>query len=126
MEHLGILHHFLGIEVQRSPTGIFISQSKYAYDFLTKSSMLSCTPYGSPYNYTSKASAKSSELLPDPTTYKSIMGALQYLTLTRPDLSFVVNQDCQRMHNPTPADFIALKRILRYLKGTFSFGVVFK
>lgn len=59
----------------------------------------------------------------DPSLYRSIAGALQYLTLTRPDLAFTVNQLCQHMHQPTIAAFIAFKRVLRYLKGTLTFGL---
>lgn len=60
-------------------------------------------------------------MLSDPSLYRSITGALQYLTLTHPDLSFVVNQACQHMHNPKAAHFVTLKHILKYIKGTLSF-----
>lgn len=60
------------------------------------------------------------------TVYRSITGALQYLTSTRPDLAFAVNQACQHMRSPTVAHFTALKRILRYLEGTLSHGILFK
>ncbi|XP_019155017.1 PREDICTED: uncharacterized protein LOC109151872 [Ipomoea nil] len=56
----------------------------------------------------------------------SLAGALQYLTITRPDLSFVVNQLCQHMHVPTIAHWEQLKRVLRYVKGTVNFGLRFK
>lgn len=55
--------------------------------------------------------------------YSSVTGALQYLMLTRLHLTFVVNQVCQHMHNPSPEHFIALKRILWYIKGTIMFGI---
>ena len=50
------------------------------------------------------------------------MGALKYLTFTRPDICFVVNRVCQFMHAPTDSHWAAVKRILRYLKGTTSYG----
>ena len=59
----------------------------------------------------------------DPAVYRSIAGALQYLTPTRPDLAFAVNLACQYMHSPTEAQFAALKCILRYIKGTLSYGL---
>ncbi|KAM1712874.1 hypothetical protein ACFX12_023700 [Malus domestica] len=63
--------------------------------------------------------------LANPTEYRSIVGGLQYLTWTRPDISFAVNQVCQFMHTPTDLHLQAAKRILRFLKGTSSHGIWF-
>lgn len=52
--------------------------------------------------------------------YRSLVGFLQYLTLIRPELSFAVNSVCQNMHQPLECHFIAVKRILRYVKGTLT------
>lgn len=60
---------------------------------------------------------------PDPTRYRSIVRALQYLTLTRPDLSYSVNFICQFMHAPTMAHYKALKWILYYINGTIQLGL---
>lgn len=60
------------------------------------------------------------------TRYRSIVGALQYLTLTRPDISFGVNKVCRFLHCPTTVHWIAVKRILRYIKGTLKLGVKFR
>ena len=62
----------------------------------------------------------------NPTTYRSIVGALQYLTLTRPDIIHAINQVCQHFNAPTIIHFKAVKRILRYLKGTQDFGLMGK
>ncbi|GJU96048.1 ribonuclease H-like domain-containing protein [Tanacetum coccineum] len=59
----------------------------------------------------------------DPTLYRSLAGALQYLTFTRPDLSYVVQQVCLYMHDPRDPHFTALKRILRYVRGTLDYGL---
>ncbi|XP_022023458.1 uncharacterized mitochondrial protein AtMg00810-like [Helianthus annuus] len=59
----------------------------------------------------------------DPTLYRSLVGAIQYLTITRPDLSYAVNQACQHLHSPTETYFQLVKRILPYVKGTISHGL---
>ena len=65
----------------------------------------------------------------DPTDYRSLAGALQYLTFTRPDIAYAVQQVCLYMHDPRESHLAALKRILRYIRGTlhlgFSFGLLF-
>jgi histone deacetylase 1/2 len=57
------------------------------------------------------------------TTYRSLVGGLQYLTMTRPDLSFVVNKVCQYLHEPRTPHMSAVKRILRYIRYTIDSGL---
>uniref|UniRef100_A0A0E0E2C1 Reverse transcriptase Ty1/copia-type domain-containing protein n=1 Tax=Oryza meridionalis TaxID=40149 RepID=A0A0E0E2C1_9ORYZ len=59
----------------------------------------------------------------DPTDYRSLTGALQYLAFTRPDISYVVQQICLHMHDPREPHLAALKRILRYTQGTVDHGL---
>ena len=61
--------------------------------------------------------------LKDATKYRSIIGALQYCTITRPDIAFAVNKLCQFMHSPTDGHLQAVKRVLRYLKGIGHHGL---
>lgn len=125
MKHLGNLHHFLGIKVCRNSQGPFLSPTKYAKDLLFRASMLGCKPCASPCASESVLHTNSSPFQ-DPTLYRSLAGALQYLTLMRPDLSFAMNHAYQYMHSPTEAHFTALKRIIRYIKGTLNFGILLK
>lgn len=69
-------------------------------------------------------SARQGALLSDVRLYRSVVGALQYATFTRPEISFSVNKACQFMHSPTVTHWQLVKRILRYLKGTASHGLL--
>uniref|UniRef100_A0A803P494 Reverse transcriptase Ty1/copia-type domain-containing protein n=1 Tax=Cannabis sativa TaxID=3483 RepID=A0A803P494_CANSA len=126
LKELGDLHYFLGIEVNSTPSGLHLSQAKYARDLLIKAQMQEAKP--SPTSMTTgvRLSAHGSEPMSDPQLYRSIVGALQYLLITRPDLSFSVNKVCQFMHNPLLTHWLAAKRILRYLSGTISHGLHIK
>jgi hypothetical protein len=67
---------------------------------------------------------KGSQLgLKDTTQYRSMVGALQYLTLTRPDIALSVNKMCQFLHAPTTEHWTAVKRILRYIKSCVNIGL---
>ncbi|KAL5731873.1 hypothetical protein ACHQM5_004561 [Ranunculus cassubicifolius] len=87
--------------------------------------MLDCKPCSTPSTATLKLdNTIGLPLSPDQTTqYRSIVGALQYLSWTRPDMSYSINQVCQFLHSPRTTHVQALKRILRYLKGTLSHGL---
>jgi histone deacetylase 1/2 len=125
LKDLGELHYFLGMEVNKVRDGIILSQDKYALDLLKKVNMASCKPVSTPLSTSEKLSAFEGNLLGprDATNYRSIVGALQYLTLTRPDLSFPVNKVCQYLHAPTDVHWSAVKRILRYVKSNTKIGL---
>ena len=122
MKDLGDLHYFLGVEVQANEKGLFLSQTKYALELLQCASMIDAKPISTPCVIGQHLSTEG-KLFSDPTMFHSLAGALQYLTITRPDLSFSVNSICQFMHAPTEDNFRALKHILRYVKGTPDHGL---
>ena len=123
MKDLGPLHFFLGIAVTRHSQGLFLSQKKYAEEILVRAGMSSCKPCLTPVDTKPKLSATDSSPFEDPTLYRSLAGALQYLTFTRPDISYAVQQICLFMHNPMEAHMHALRRILRYIRGTIHHGL---
>ncbi|KAK4374914.1 hypothetical protein RND71_005591 [Anisodus tanguticus] len=85
--------------------------------------MVNCKIMPTPVDSKSKLSANESAPVSDPTLYRSLAGALQYLTFTRPDIAYVVQQVCLFMHDPRESHFATLKRIIRYVKGTLDFGL---
>src|SRR6185312_4082705 len=103
IKDLGDLHYFVGIEVQRPKGELLLTQERYATGILERVGMKTCKPLSTPLSTTEKLSALEGEPLgtEDSTRYRSIVGGLQYLTLTRPDLSFFVNKVCQFLHSPT-------------------------
>ena len=125
LKDLGLLHYFLGLQIDYTSSGLFVHQTKYASDLLKKFGMTDCKPCKTPSSPNFHLLPNDSPVLSDPTSYRSLVGALQYLTFTRPDLSFAVQQACQHMSTPTQNHLQAAKRILRYLQGTLHFGITF-
>uniref|UniRef100_A0A2N9ITN0 Reverse transcriptase Ty1/copia-type domain-containing protein n=1 Tax=Fagus sylvatica TaxID=28930 RepID=A0A2N9ITN0_FAGSY len=125
IKDLGPLHYFLGLQVSRSSDALHVTQTKYASDLLTKHHMVDSKIAHTPCSPNTRLSIHEGELLFDPHGYRSLVGALHYLTFTRPDISFAVHQVCQYMVAPTTTHLTAAKRILRYIKGTLFHGIAF-
>ncbi|KAL5570076.1 hypothetical protein UlMin_026651 [Ulmus minor] len=123
MRDLGQISYFLGVEVIFDGASIHLSQTRYIADLLTKTEMLDCKPAKTPGVIGKTLSQYDGVPFDDQTKYRSLVGALQYVTLTRPDIAFAVNKACQFMHNPTTAHWLSAKRILRYLRGTMQQGL---
>ena len=123
MKDMGMLYYFLGIQAHYHSEGLFLHQEKYALDLLVAAGMADCAPMPTPLHLQLDKVPGKHEIFSDPTYFRSLAGKLQYLTLTRPDIQFAVNLVCQKMHQPTVADFNLLKRVLRYLKGTVQMGL---
>ncbi|XP_048421922.1 uncharacterized mitochondrial protein AtMg00810-like [Pyrus x bretschneideri] len=126
MKDLGPLNYFLGIEVKYNGDSMHLSQSKYALDLLTRTKFTEAKPISTPVVTGQKLSAYDGDPHENPEMYRSVVGALHYLTITRLDLLYAVNQVCQFMHSPKNTHWAAVKRILRYLKATFNHGLLYK
>jgi histone deacetylase 1/2 len=124
LKDLGDLHYFLGIEVKGTIDGLVLSQGRYAADILSQSGMDKEKTIDTPLSTFEKLSlTDGSKLGPeDCTRYRSLVGALQYLTLTRPNILFAMNKVCQFLHAPTTVHWSVVKRILRYVRGTIDVG----
>lgn len=126
MTDMGKMKFFLGIEVFQQPEGIYISQKKYATEVLDRFGMSESKPVGSPMIPGYRLHKDELGVQIDESYYKQIVGSLMYLTTTRPDLIYSVSLISRFMAKPTELHLQAAKRILRYLKGTTSFGIMYK
>jgi hypothetical protein len=125
LKDLSHLSYFLGIHVHRDSQTIHLNQAKYITTLLTQVHMLEAKPYSAPCTSGKKLTRFDGDPLSDPSLYRHIVGALQYCTLTRPNISYSVNQLCQFLHCPTTAHFTAAKRVIRYHKGNPDTGLLF-
>lgn len=120
---LGSPRFFLGIEMVSLNGSMVLSQRRYMTDLLRRAGMSGCKPLATLVPVTCSGASDGSEPYSNPTQYRSLAGALQYLTVTRPDLSFAVNRLCQFMHSPTVGHWSMLKRVLRYVQDTLHYDL---
>ena len=123
LKDLGALSYYLGIQIVPSRFGLTLYQSKYASDVLHRFKMENSKPTKTPCCPIVHLTPFEGSVLPDPIEYRSMVGALQYLTFTHPDLAFSVHQLCQFMHHPTTSHLEATKRVLHYVRGTLHFRI---
>nr|GEW84303.1 retrovirus-related Pol polyprotein from transposon TNT 1-94 [Tanacetum cinerariifolium] len=114
---------FLGLQVNQSPYGIFINQSKYMSEILKKYRMESCDPIGTPMEIKDKLDLDPNGTLVDVTKYHSLIGALMYLTSSRPDIVHATCLCARYQAKPTEKHLKEVKRIFRYLRGTINTGL---
>ena len=122
IKDLGPLTYFLGVEVIPNSTGLILSQCRYVLDILAQTKMLEAKPVSTPLP-PSPPLQKMGSTLADATQFRTVVGSLQYLLITRPDLAFAVNKLSQYMHAPTIEHWNIVKRLLRYLCGTVNDGL---
>ncbi|KAK2437071.1 putative mitochondrial protein [Trifolium repens] len=123
---LGKLRYFLGIEVAQSKDGIVISQRKYAMDILEETGLLNAKPVDTPMDPNVKLLPNQGEPLSDSGRYRRLVGKLNYLTVTRPDISFAVSVVSQFLNSPCQEHMDAVIRILKYIKGAPGKGLIYK
>lgn len=124
MKDLGPINYSLGLEVSRDANGIFICQKKYSLDIIKEYGMTTAKPLLLPMDPNLKLASDKGNLLPDPNVYQRLIGKLIYLTITRPDIVFSVQLLSQFMQKPTTIHLQSAKRLLRYLVGTSSQGIL--
>ncbi|KAH9790788.1 hypothetical protein KPL71_003509 [Citrus sinensis] len=125
MTDIGLMAYYLGIEVKQKEEDIFISQESYAKEILKKFKMNDCKPISTPVECGVKLSKHNEGEDIDPTFFKSLVGSLRYLTCTRSYILYVVGLVSRYMENLKTTHFKAAKRIIRYIKGTTNFGLLY-
>ncbi|XP_031493243.1 uncharacterized mitochondrial protein AtMg00810-like [Nymphaea colorata] len=125
MSDLGLLTYYPGIEVAQGEDGIWIKQAAYAKKVLIQFGMLDCNPTKIPMEPRSQLNKDPKGQSVDATEYRRVIGCLRYLLHTRPDLLYAVGVASRFMKRLTVMHHKAVKQILRYLKGTINFGLVY-
>lgn len=116
IKDLGPLHYYLGIEFLRNKGGLAMTQRKYALELLHTAGILDENPSNTPFDPHEKLNATDGEPLKDTTLYRTLVGKLIYLTITRPDLSYAAPALSQYAQSPRTPHLKALLKVLRYIK----------
>jgi acid phosphatase class B len=129
VKDMGPLHHFLGVKVNQNITNgtAWIGQPAYTDNLLKKFSMEKAKPVKTPMTSNSQLrKANEDDKCFDQTLYQSAVGGLLYLsTRTRPDIAFAVSNVARFCSKPTMEHWTAVKRIMRYLRGTADLGLLY-
>ncbi|KAJ9566700.1 LOW QUALITY PROTEIN: hypothetical protein OSB04_002666 [Centaurea solstitialis] len=123
MSMMGELTFFLGLQVRQTPQGIFINQSKYTLDILKRFDFTGPKSASTPMSTSFQLDADTSGNPVDQKVYRAIIGSLLYLTASRPDIMFATCVCARFQCDPRESHLGAVKRILKYLKGTPNFGL---
>ncbi|XP_050160426.1 uncharacterized mitochondrial protein AtMg00810-like [Malus sylvestris] len=123
IKDLGTLKYFLGIEMAHSHKGFFLNQRKYVMDLLHEAKMTDCKPARTPLDSNLKLKTQG-DPIPNLSYYQRMVGKLIYLTITRPDISYVVSLVSQFMHYPSMDHLKIVHHVLRYLKGSIGRGIL--
>ena len=123
LKDLGEVKHFLGIEITNTAQEIHLNQKTYIKELLAKLGMQEAKGCSTPMVSNLKLSKEDGNPTVDGILYRSVVGVLQYATITRPEISFCVNKVSQFMACPLDTHWKAVKRIVRYLAGSLDYGI---
>eukprot|EP00257_Ricinus_communis_P022132 XP_015581781.1 uncharacterized protein LOC107262162 [Ricinus communis] len=126
IKDLGQLSYFLGIEIETSHKGLFLSQRKYVLDILKETGKMEVKPINTPMETNVKLNLEVGDPLDNIGHYQHLVGKLIYLIVTRPDIAYAVSMVSQFMHAPRTSHLDAIDIILRHLKGTPNQGIWMK
>ena len=122
MKDLGRLNYFSGLEITHSTDGLYITQAKYVSDLLSRAGLTDSKTVDTPVELNAHLTPSRGKPLSNSSLYRRLIGSLVYLTVTRLDISYVVQQVSQYLSAPRSTHHAVVLRILRYLKGTLFYG----
>ena len=125
MKDLRHLSYFLGLEITHSTNGLYITQAKYAFELLSRSRLTDSKTVDTLVELNAHLTPTGGKPLSNPSLYRRLVGSVVYLTVTRPDISYVVHQVSQYLFAPRSTHYAAVLCILRYLKGTLFHGLFY-
>ena len=125
MKDLGYLSYFLGLEITHSTHGLYVTHAKYASELLSRAGLTYSKTVDTPVELNAHLTPSGGKPLSNPSLYRRLVGSLVYLTVTRPDISYAVHQVSQYLSAPRLTHYVAVLRILRYLKGTLFHGLFY-
>ncbi|XP_017426846.1 uncharacterized mitochondrial protein AtMg00810-like [Vigna angularis] len=125
MTDLGILSYFLGLEFIYSEKGVIMHQRKYISDVLERFNMLGCKSAETPAEMNLKLATSEGEAPTNETLFRQIVGSLRFICQSRPEITYSVALVSRIIRSPKQIHMLAAKRILRYLKGTVKYGILF-
>ena len=125
MKDLGHLSYFLGLEITHSTDGLYITQAKYASDLLSRDGLTDSKTLDTPIELNVHLTPSGGKPLSNPSLCRRLVGSLVHLTITHPDISYVVHQVSQYLSTPRSTHYAVVLCILRYLKGTLFHGLFY-
>ncbi|GMI72814.1 hypothetical protein HRI_000950700 [Hibiscus trionum] len=125
LKDLGKLSYFLRMTVHQVNHGVILSQRKYVVELLEKMNLVDVSPSTSPMVTSPVLSSTDGEPFENLTLYRQVVGTLQHICNTRPDVQYAVNKVSQFMQAPLDKHWSAVRRIVKYLKGTIDYSLFF-
>ena len=118
MKDLGHLSYFLGLEIIHSTDELYLTQTKYASELLSRVGLTDSKTVDTLVELNAHLTPSGGKPLSNPSLYRRLVGNLVYLIVTRPNISYAIHQVSQYLSTPRPTHYVAILRILRYLKDT--------
>ena len=125
MKDLRHLNYFLGLEITHSTYGLYITQAKYASELLSRAGLINNKTIDTPVEFNAHLTPSGGKPLSNPSLQRRLVGSLVYLTVTCPDISYVVHQVNQYLSAPRSIHYAVVLCILRYLKGILFNGLFY-